>query len=1187
MKKQLKLLFVLLALCFALAGLVACNGSQNVTVTFDANFDGKTFAVTLPKGSQINAPLSPSRDGYVFEGWTADKEGVNPFDFKATKADADIVIYAKWSVEPTRAAVVTFKVEGMADKKITILKGTKTTEPVLPESEKYDTVWYYGQIPFDFDTAIDSDVVLTARRAIKTYTVTVLNYDGNVFDTMTVNYGDNLTKEQVEDAIGLPYHRYDDFYTLEGLDGDINNIVKDVVLVPRYEYRCLPLSLFDFVKLNDDTYGIKAYKNTDFRHLNLEGAYGLPSKYNGVPVSRILQEGLTNAYGSFKNITALYIPASYKVLENNALSGVYADKIIADGIEEIWAQAFNGCAAATELPATVKYIEPLAFVGYGNIKGEGYQQKAQMTISENNPYFKTTGADDDLLVTADGKTLVAWLNYTPKQHLVVPSGIDTIYAGLCINAYSLQSVIFEGDVKTIGAGAFYRLNMLQSVTFKGKVQRIEGIEANIPNKGNLPDSNTPKAGAFESCFRLGITLPKGLKFIGDYAFADTSLKEIILDGIEHIGKDAFFCNRFNLSKIVVTNSQRYYSHEDKALIERGTGAEYNGKKGDTFLLYAGVIEGWLEEKKFLNADEYLVDTYTLPQGVTALAKNSMVCAHYIKHLVIPEGVRELPAGAINSNAAVSYYNPEDGTQTQYNFGIIDISLPSTLESLSSKDYDTWRYSNTTYPCLTVGKNFAGFLWPNGCNLKKIEYWAFVPSSGMTSFTLPKSVTEYQPLGYHGLHSTEILVEEGNPKYISFGGWLFEKLGGKELKLIQIPKSYPTTDGKIVFPDTGEYKVTIIGKDAAYGMSSYYKDGQMVNPETTHLVLPEGVKIIEKEAFSNASRFTEITFPSTLEYIGDNAFAMVYKAKKLTFLGEVPPVMGKNIFDSFFEAPLTGATIHIPNGKFFNWYDYLKNYSAKYGSSYLKALETPTTYTYRFETNGGSAVEDIQAYYLWDIPASWWDGEGKKYFWGFYTADGADGEWGQKALSFENGYIDEPFKGDAIEGVVTLYARFENVRFEDGKDVESAYYVAEQSRAIAIDKWETKIFEFTPAKDGLYLLKFDYDKISWSDSGFGKYDRDSDTINMFFDVAVEDEETYETLYYGFPCKAGETYYIVYWFFDQNAYTGEINMPTATIDFSVEWQGEIPDWWTEEEEEELYTSETIVPFTLCDVKRKEKE
>lgn len=36
---------------------------------------------------------------------------------------------------------------------------------------------------------------------------------------------------------------------------------------------------------------------------------------------------------------------------------------------------------------------------------------------------------------------------------------------------------------------------------------------------------------------------------------------------------------WKLDTIVVTNSDKYYSYEDKALIERGTGPEYNGKAG--------------------------------------------------------------------------------------------------------------------------------------------------------------------------------------------------------------------------------------------------------------------------------------------------------------------------------------------------------------------------------------------------------------------------------------------------------------------------------------------------------------------------------------------------------------------------------------------------------------------------------
>lgn len=40
--------------------------------------------------------------------------------------------------------------------------------------------------------------------------------------------------------------------------------------------------------------------------------------------------------------------------------------------------------------------------------------------------------------------------------------------------------------------------------------------------------------------------------------------------------------------------------------------------------------------------------------------------------------------------------------------------------------------------------------------------------------LPATVTDYSASGYGNMYLENITVEEGNGRYLSFGGWLYEK-----------------------------------------------------------------------------------------------------------------------------------------------------------------------------------------------------------------------------------------------------------------------------------------------------------------------------------------------------------------------------------------------------------------------------
>ena len=71
---------------------------KTYTVTFDLNYGSNTRydAKTVKEGETVSKPSNPSRSGYSFSGWYAQKSGGRQFDFK-TGITSDLTLYAHWS----------------------------------------------------------------------------------------------------------------------------------------------------------------------------------------------------------------------------------------------------------------------------------------------------------------------------------------------------------------------------------------------------------------------------------------------------------------------------------------------------------------------------------------------------------------------------------------------------------------------------------------------------------------------------------------------------------------------------------------------------------------------------------------------------------------------------------------------------------------------------------------------------------------------------------------------------------------------------------------------------------------------------------------------------------------------------------------------------------------------------------
>ena len=178
------------------------------TVTFK-DWDGTTLGTDeVEYGGTAVAPVTPTREGYTFTGWSSSLENIT----------ANKTVYAMYDI---LTFTVTFKDwDGTVLKTQTVNYGGSATAPADPEREGYTfTGW---DVAF---TNIKADTVVTAQYTIRTFTVTFVDYDGTVLKTETVDYGAAATAPADPEREG---------YVFTGWDVDFSNVTENLTVTAQY-----------------------------------------------------------------------------------------------------------------------------------------------------------------------------------------------------------------------------------------------------------------------------------------------------------------------------------------------------------------------------------------------------------------------------------------------------------------------------------------------------------------------------------------------------------------------------------------------------------------------------------------------------------------------------------------------------------------------------------------------------------------------------------------------------------------------------------------------------------------------------------------------------------------------------------------------------------------------------------------
>lgn len=455
-------------------------------------------------------------------------------------------------------------------------------------------------------------------------------------------------------------------------------------------------------------------------------------------------------------------------------------------------------------------------------------------------FIKDCVNEDGTLFLVDGM----WTGKTIKGDVVIPYGIIEIPDNFFKNTEGITDITFPLGLTTIGVSAFQN-------AINGPNDTITlGVDVELVKEYAFADN----------VLKVFRTNDNSEVVIEPYAFQNSSIEEIELNGNVSIGEKAFGHTDYNndtatLKKVVIngelTSVGPYAFQHNTELTE---------------------VDGELKaipEGLFYKCPE--LKNVTLSDDITAIPDNAFYWTG-LENIVIPANVTTIGTHAFDGCGPITTSaNPGAYLSVTWNDKLEHIGdyafhycsnfsemspFPETLQTIGDYAFD----GSSIGPRLKIpsGVKSIGNRAFQGCNnisyldlddgLESIGEYAFC-NSAVESVRIPGTVTE---MGSNLFEGCPYLYS------LSFGEGITHIPDSAFAGIGEYASSH---DIGVVLPST----LKSIGNNAFAGINN-----------NVDLIFKEGLETIGKKAFYNCAFAREkLTFPSTLQTIGDYAFALDY------------------------------------------------------------------------------------------------------------------------------------------------------------------------------------------------------------------------------------------------------------------------------------------------------------------------
>lgn len=289
---------------------------------------------------------------------------------------------------------------------------------------------------------------------------------------------------------------------------------------------------------------------------------------------------------------------------------------------------------------------------------------------------------------------------------------------------------------------------------------------------------------------------------------------------------------------------------------------------------------------------YYLDSITIPNSIKSIGNSAFYKCSFLKSITIPEGVTSIDSYAFfECSGLTSVVLPNSITSIgsyafSYCSSLASINIPEGLTNIEHRTFDCCTMlASIDIPSNVVNIDSYAF---SGCTslafvnisneVKSIGMAAFENCSSLTSITLPDSLTSIENSTFSGCISLPSINIPDGVKSIGIDA--FEGCAG--MSSFTIPSSVSNM-GYSVFQgcyfakgafvnnsnlnSSNNWGATIVAEETSDGLliSEGYSGSTVVRcrPNATSVNIPNGVKVIGKDAFASCENLSSITIPPSL------------------------------------------------------------------------------------------------------------------------------------------------------------------------------------------------------------------------------------------------------------------------------------------------------------------------------------
>ncbi len=466
-----------------------------------------------------------------------------------------------------------------------------------------------------------------------------------------------------------------------------------------------------------------------------------------VTISNSITEIGQYAFKGCIGLTSVSIPKSVTKIGQCAFDGCTSLKTVTfetdSALATIGSYAFKGCTGLTSvsIPKSVTEIGQYAFDGCTSLKTVTFETNSVLAVIDSYAFGGCTGLTSVTIpksVTEIGQYAFNGCTKLATVTFETDSALATIDNFAFSGCTSLTSVTIPKSVTTIGS-AFYSCEKLKTVTFEK--------ESSLTTIGGS---------AFQCTALTTIEIPSSVETIGGSAFqACYSLKTVTLEdgsALGSVGEKVFY----------LSSNLTYNTYENN---------NYLGTKTNPYLVLCGSTSsnGYSET--------------TIHEDCRVIAGSAFANCKNMKSINIPSSVIYIGTSAFKSSSLNTVTFEEGSKLTTIGESVFEqtrslktITIPSSVTTIGESAFENSNLETITIPSSVTTIGVRAFYYATSLNniifeedsaLTTIGSYAFKNCTGLTSVTIPESVTEIGQNAFESCQNLTTIVISKSVKSLGY------------------------------------------------------------------------------------------------------------------------------------------------------------------------------------------------------------------------------------------------------------------------------------------------------------------------------------------------------------------------------------------------------------------------------------